>query len=100
MNNVPQGLVSFQADVVKALGHPLRIEIVNFLKARERSVSDIIEHFAADPSNVSRHLAILKRAGILGSKKSGLSVSYRVQMGCVSQFLTGLGSEVKRKFEH
>ena len=62
--------VAFQADVIKALGHPLRIEIVEYLKGQQRSVSEIIEHFSADPSNVSRHLAILKRAGILGSTKN------------------------------
>ena len=68
-------VINFQADVIKALGHGLRIQIVDFLKTKERSVTEIIEHFGVDASVVSRQLAILKRAGILGSRKSGLPPS-------------------------
>jgi ArsR family transcriptional regulator len=93
-----RNIVSFQADVVKALGHPLRIEIVNYLKGRERSVSQIIEHFKVDASVVSRQLAILKRAGILGSRKSGLSVYYRVAMACIPGFLNCIGRAIGGKF--
>ena len=94
-----QELVIFQADVVKALGHPLRIEIVMHLKNKERSVSDIIKHFDADPSNISRHLAILKRAGILGANKKGLNVYYRVAMSCVPAFLDGVSQSIRKKFK-
>lgn len=90
--------VAFQADVIKALGHPLRIEIVDYLKSQQRSVSEIIEHFSADPSNVSRHLAILKRAGILGSTKKGLNVYYHVGMECVPGFLKCIGDSIRTRF--
>ncbi len=93
-------LVAFQADVVKALGHPLRIEIVMYLKNRERSVSDIIKHFGVDPSNVSRHLAVLKRAGILGAKKKGLNVFYSVAMSCVPTFLNCVSQSIRKRFDH
>ncbi len=90
--------VNFQADVVKALGHPLRIQVVNYLKNKERSVSEIVEHFRADASVVSRQLAILKRAGILSSRKSGLNVYYSVAMDCAPQFLRCVAREVRNKF--
>ncbi len=91
--------IAFQADVIKALGHPLRIEIVDYLKTQQRSVSEIIEHFSADPSNVSRHLAILKRAGILGSRKKGLNVYYNVSMDCIPGFLKCIGDSIRGRFK-
>ncbi|HOI55768.1 MAG TPA: metalloregulator ArsR/SmtB family transcription factor [Phycisphaerae bacterium] len=99
MASLSNELVTFQADVVKALGHPLRIEIVGYLKQKERSVSDIIEHFGVDPSNVSRHLAILKRAGILNANKRGLNVYYEVAMSCVPDFLNCIGQSIRKRFE-
>lgn len=90
--------VTYQADVIKSLGHPLRIEVVNYLKNKERSVSEIIEHFGADPSVVSRQLAILKRAGVLASRKSGLNVYYHVEMNCVPDFLKCIAQAVRKKF--
>ncbi len=93
-------LVIFQADVVKALGHPLRIEIVIYLKSKARPVSEIIEHFGVDASNVSRHLAILKRAGILGASKKGLNVFYQVTMPCVPDFLNCIRKSIRRRFGH
>lgn len=90
--------VAFQADVIKALGHPLRIEIVEYLKGQQRSVSEIIEHFSADPSNVSRHLAILKRAGILGSTKKGLNVYYHVAMECIPEFIKCIADSIRTRF--
>jgi len=100
MAALSQELVVFQADVIKALGHPLRIDIVMYLKNNERSVSAIIKHFGADPSNISRHLAILKRAGILSANKKGLNVYYRVAMSCVPIFLNGVSQSIRRKFKH
>ena len=72
-----------QADIFKALGHPLRLEIVRFLARRERSVAAIVDHTGAEPSNLSRHLAILKRTGILACRKEGLRVYYSLRLPCL-----------------
>ena len=98
MAKVSQEVVNFQADVIKALGHALRIQIVMYLKDKERSVSQIIEHFGVDASVVSRQLAILKRAGILTSRKSGLNVFYGVAMKRVPEFLAYVAQAIKSKF--
>ena len=89
-------LAAYQADVVKALGHPLRIQIVNYLKGRQRPVADIIEHFQADPSNISRHLAILRRAGILSARKQGLSVHYRLAIPRIADLLAEIGAAISK----
>ena len=68
-----------QAEYFRALSHPVRIRIVHYLKEGERCVCEIVPHLKEEQSNVSRHLAALKRAGILSSEKKGVSVYYRVQ---------------------
>ena len=68
-----------QAEYFKALSHPIRIKIVQYLKEDEKCICEIIPYLKKEQSNVSRHLAVLKRAGILSSEKRGVSVYCRVQ---------------------
>ncbi len=67
-----------QAEVFKAVGHPIRLQIVKLLAHGERSVSDIVMAVSAEQSNVSRHLALLKQSGVLVSRRSGLKIYYRL----------------------
>lgn len=97
MSRLSPEIISYQADVIKALGHPLRIQLVDYLSKKERSVSEMIEYFEVDASVVSRQLAILKRAGILSSRKSGLNVFYSVAMPQVPELLRSIGQEIKKK---
>ena len=76
-----------QAAVFKALGHPSRLLIVQELSAGGRNVSQLTALVGADASTVSRHLSVLKQAGILTSEKQGAVVSYSLQVPCVLDFL-------------
>jgi len=75
-----------QAAVLKALAHPIRLAIVQFLSSDERCVCDIVAHVGTSQSNVSKHLAVMKQAGILADRKEGLSVYYRLNMPCTLNF--------------
>ncbi|PTX92277.1 metalloregulator ArsR/SmtB family transcription factor [Opitutus sp. ER46] len=70
--------------VFKALGHPARLRIVDALGEGERCVCDLVEVAGLAWSTVSRHLAILKDAGVLVDEKRGQQVFYRLQLGCVA----------------
>ena len=63
-----------QAEVAKAIAHPLRIAIIDFLRDGEQCVCDIAEHIGSERSNVSRHLAVMVNAGVLDYRKEGLKV--------------------------
>jgi ArsR family transcriptional regulator len=76
-----------QAEIVKAVAHPLRIAIVTFLKGGEQCVCDIAERVGSERSNVSRHLAHMVRAGVLSCRKEGLKVFYDLRTPCVCDFL-------------
>ena len=76
----------FQAEVLKALAHPIRLAIIQFLSEQEKCVCDIVDHVGTSQSNISKHLGIMKRVGILSDRKEGLSVYYRLEMPCALNF--------------
>lgn len=85
-----------QAEYFKALSHPTRIKIIEYLRKGERCVCEIFPHLGEEQSNISRHLAALKRAGILSSRKKGVSVFYRVRDENVFKILDLVLTSVKK----
>jgi DNA-binding transcriptional ArsR family regulator len=72
-----------RAAVFKALGHPTRVFIVQELSKGEECVCRLTEKIGADMSTVSKHLNVLKSAGIVSDDKRGLQVFYKLRMPCV-----------------
>jgi ArsR family transcriptional regulator len=77
-----------QAEIVKALAHPIRIAILDFLKDKPRCVCDIAKHVRSERSNVSRHLSVMTSAGILIHYKNGLKVFYQLKRSCILEFFS------------
>jgi DNA-binding transcriptional ArsR family regulator len=75
-----------RARIVKALAHPTRLFIVDELAKHERCVCELTEMVGADVSTVSKHLSLLKTAGIVVDEKRGTQVFYRLRVGCVLKF--------------
>lgn len=71
-------LYQMKADFLKALAHPSRIRILEHLRAEERCVCRFIEDLDLEQSNVSQHLAVLKKQEIVSSRKEGTNVIYKV----------------------
>jgi len=77
-----------QAEIAKAVGHPLRMAVIDFLKNGEKCVCEIAEHLGSERSNVSRHLSVMVRAGVLSCRKEGLKVFYCLRTPCLTEFLS------------
>jgi DNA-binding transcriptional ArsR family regulator len=75
-----------KADVFKAMGNPVRLGIIEFLQDREVCVCEIVEHVGTDMSNVSKHLSILRRQGVVADRREGLKIMYRLVMPCAVDF--------------
>jgi ArsR family transcriptional regulator len=75
-----------RAKVMKALAHPTRLFIVDELSRGERCVCELTEMIGADVSTVSKHLALLKRAGVVLDEKRGQQVFYRLRVPCILNF--------------
>ena len=85
-----------RAVIVKALAHPARLMIVDELtEHRQRCVCELTELVGTDLSTVSRHLAVLRNAGILQSEKRGTSVYYRLRVRCIRNFFECVESVLK-----
>ncbi len=74
---------SVRAEILKALAHPVRVLIVDKLRSGEQCVCELNRLARINQSNMSRHLAVLKKVGILSSRRSGMKVYYRLQTPCI-----------------
>lgn len=75
--------IARRAEVFKALGHPDRLRIVDELEDGERCVCELVEAVGSGWSTVSRHLSVLRDAGVVADEKRGLQVFYRIALPCV-----------------
>ncbi len=88
MRRSTQSRCAARARVIKALAHPTRVFVVEELSRHgKRCVCELTEAIGADISTVSRHLAILKNAGIVRDEKRGTQVHYRLSTPCIARFL-------------
>jgi ArsR family transcriptional regulator, arsenate/arsenite/antimonite-responsive transcriptional repressor len=77
-----------RAKIIKAMAHPVRLMMIEFLKKGERSFSNLFDLFKLDKSTVSKHLLVLKEAGIVSSRKSGADMIYKLEVPCVTDFFS------------
>ena len=66
------------AERLKAIAEPTRLKILHTLDDRELSVGEILAAVGSSQANVSKHLAVLRREGVVGSRREGLNVFYRM----------------------
>ncbi|MFA4915700.1 MAG: metalloregulator ArsR/SmtB family transcription factor [Syntrophales bacterium] len=92
-------IYSLRAEIFKALAHPIRLKIIEGVSKEEKSVGEIIKYVNAEPSNVSRHLSLLKKAGILSDRKEGLNIYYSLKIPCVMDFFSCVTRVVKTRLE-
>ncbi len=87
MNKQEWSRLNIQANIIKALSHPSRLFIVQELKNGERCVCELTQKIGVDTSTVSRHLAVLRNAGIISDDKRGNQVFYSLKVPCILNFL-------------
>ncbi|MBP2627605.1 MAG: transcriptional regulator, ArsR family [Firmicutes bacterium] len=71
-------VVKLTSEFFKTLSHPVRIKILHCLEKGELCVCDIIEELDIEQSNLSQHLGMMKKQGIIDSRKDGQKVIYRI----------------------
>jgi len=88
-----------KANVLKALAHPTRLWIAEELAGGERCVCEFVDSIDADFSTVSKHLSVLKQAGIVEVDKRGKKVFYSLKVPCVLQFMNCVEEVIKTNLE-
>jgi ArsR family transcriptional regulator len=75
-----------RSNIIKAMAHPVRLLIIEYLKEGPQAFSEIFGLFDLDKSTVSKHLHVLKETGIVTSRKSGADMVYTLEVPCVTDF--------------
>lgn len=92
-------IYELKAQIIQAVAHPIRLAIIEFLIDGEQCVCDIVDHVGAQRSNVSRHLSLMLKAGILTSRKEGLKVIYTLRTPCIVKFLGCVEDVLKQRMQ-
>lgn len=80
--------IAEQARIFKALGHPSRLLMVAAMRDGEKCVCELRELVGDDMSTISKHLSILREAGIVASEKRGTNIYYTLKLACLGNFLS------------
>ena len=88
MDGKTHARLEVRAAIVKAMAHPTRLFIVDELSRRERCVCELRDMVGSDMSTVSKHLSILKNAGIVVDEKRGSQVFYSLRVPCILNFFS------------
>lgn len=95
MDNKTKQRYEARAKIMKAMAHPSRLLMVDELAKGERCVCELRDLVGADISTVSKHLSVLKEAGIVSDEKRGLQVWYSLRVPCILNFFGCVESVLK-----
>jgi len=89
-----------RADILKSLAHPSRLLIIEMLEQAPRYVGELTAAVGADITTVSKHLSVLKRAGLVSVEKHGTYSEYSLVCDCVTHMIDcvedGMGSRKEK----
>jgi DNA-binding transcriptional ArsR family regulator len=93
-------LYQLKAAFFKTLGHPVRIQVLELLCVREHAVSELLTEIGIEPASLSQQLAVLRRAGLVRTRREGSAVYYSLTspqvadlMAVARSILTGVLSD-------
>ena len=81
-------LYQLKAEFFKTLGHPARIRVLELLSEREHAVGELLPEVGIEPATLSQQLAVLRRAGLVTTRKEGSNVYYTLTSPRVAELLT------------
>lgn len=88
-----------RARIIKAMAHPARLMIVEELARGERCVRELTVMVGSDVSTVSKHLSVLRNAGIVRDEKRGASVYYILRTPCILNFMSCVETVIRSREE-
>jgi DNA-binding transcriptional ArsR family regulator len=85
------------ADRLKAMADPMRLRILHELQQGERCVSDILAEVGGSQANVSKHLSVLRRVGLVEGRREGVNVLYRISDPTVFAICSSVCDSIERQ---
>ena len=87
MTEQEKAILTAKAKILKALAHPTRLWMAEQLEQGERCVCEFVEPLGLDFSTVSKHLSVMRQAGLVEDDKRGKQVYYKLKVPCVLNFM-------------
>ena len=78
-------IYELHADVCKIFSNAKRLEIINALKEKEMSASELIEKIGLSKANLSQHMGVLRSKGVISTRKEGVNIYYRISNAKITQ---------------
>ena len=94
-----QKIFEMQCEICKALGHPLRLAIVDRLSNSETAAADLIAEMGLSKANLSKHMGLLAHGGIVESRREGRQIYYRLTDPEIHQACTIMRSILYRRLK-
>lgn len=88
-----------KADFLKGLAHPIRLQVIEYLKNGEASVGTLVQKLGVEQSNLSRHLATLRDLGILEARQQKTTVYYSIHDHDLFKVLRPIAELLKKKLK-
>lgn len=99
MKDTNMALSGAKAKILKALAHQTRLYMVEELAKGEKCVCEFVDEIGSDFSTISKHLSLLKDAGIVRDDKRGQKVFYSLKVPCITNFLGCIETVIKNNIE-
>ncbi|MFZ5826660.1 MAG: ArsR/SmtB family transcription factor [Bacillota bacterium] len=91
--------LSLEADLLRVLGHPARLQIVEILARSETCVCDLIPQVGLEQSNLSQHLKLLRKHGVVDARREGTRVIYRLANGTIPALIAAASKAVQEHLD-
>ena len=88
-----------KADFLKSLAHPIRLQIIEYLKNKEASVGELVKALGVEQSNISKHLTILRMAGMVSPRQEKAAVFYSVRDSDIFHVLRPIAEILRKKLK-
>ena len=99
MRAASEQLLEKIAERLKAMADPMRLYILHALQGGERCVGDILGEVGGSQANVSKHLSVLRRAGLVDCRREGVNVYYRIDDPTVFTICSTICDSLERQIE-
>ena len=99
MDRQTKALFESRAAIIKAMAHPSRLYMLERLQERPHCVCELTELIGSDKSTVSKHLTLLRNAGIVSAERRGTEVHYALRMPCINKFFSCVESVLRLNVE-
>ena len=87
------------AELFSVLSTPVRLRVINALCDTERTVNELVEIIGCSQPNLSQHLNVLYRAGVVAKRKEGVQVIYRIQNESVMSICRNVCTQIAIEME-